>query len=147
MDSIFTGLVTLKSLVQFGAATGYTCTKGYFFGLVPWDYYLPYNVNDPTKSDLDATTCSIKHFHLLSNGSQPSDVPLVLIAVVDDLLRIAGVVAVAFVFVGAFRYVASQGNPEDTARAQSTIVNALIGVALASIAVGIVSFLGHSLGK
>jgi Type IV secretion system pilin len=134
-----------KTLWLFGANIGSTCNlaglhKGIFFGLLPWDYYLP-------SSDLDATTCSIRHFHFLGGGGQPADLPLILIAVVDDLLRIAGLVAIAFVIVGAIRYTTSQGNPDDTAKAQSTIINALIGVAVATVAVGIVSFLGSSLGK
>ena len=138
MDNI--ALLISKMPWLFGANIGYTCTKGYFFGLIPWDYYLP-------DTDLDASTCSIKHFHIFAGSGHSADLPLILIAVVDDLLRIAGLVAIGFVIVGAVRYTTSQGNPDDTAKAQSTIINALIGVALATVAVGIVSFLGKSLGQ
>jgi hypothetical protein len=69
----------------------------------------------------------------------------VLLAVVDSLLRVAGIVAVAFVLVGAFRYISSSGNPEETARAQSTIINALIGVAIAVVSIAFVVFLGNQL--
>jgi len=108
-----------------------------FFGLIPWYYYLP-------NTDLDQSTCSIRSFHFFGS---PPDLPLVLLAVVDDLLRIAGIVAVAFVIVGAIRYITSQGNPDDAAKAQSTIINALIGVALATVAIGIVNYLGGHLGQ
>jgi hypothetical protein len=70
-----------------------------------------------------------------------------LLAVVDDLLRIAGIVAVAFVLYGAFRYTASQGDPEQTGKAQSTIINALIGMAVATVAIAFISFLGDQIGS
>jgi len=136
MINNFLATVFALKIPLLAATIGSTCNSGYFFGLLPWYYYLP-------SSDLDAGTCSIRNFHLLGSGS---DIPLVLLAIVDDLLRIAGVVAIAFVIVGAIRYTTSQGNPDDTAKAQSTVINALIGLALASIAVGIVSFLGSQLG-
>ncbi|GAC1500695.1 MAG: hypothetical protein NVS1B10_04460 [Candidatus Saccharimonadales bacterium] len=112
-----------------------SCQKADFFGLVPWYHYLKLS-----------TTCEISHFKLLPGGGQQSDIPLVLLAIVDDLLRIAGIVAVAFVLIGAAKYVSSEGNPEKTASAQSTIINALIGAAVSIVAVGIVSFLGSQLG-
>jgi hypothetical protein len=136
-------MVNLLSIFAITDALEKKCTLGHdFLGLVPWYHYL----NDGNfKDSAGNLTCDIHKFALVPKNSN-SDVPLVLLAVVDDLLRIAGIVAVAFVIVGAFKYVASQGNPEDTAKAQSTIINALIGMAVAIIAVGIVSFLGKELG-
>ncbi len=120
----------------FGAAE---CNSNGFFGLVPWYHY----INDKAHF----SGCDLNTFTLLPRGGKSSDVPLVLLAVVDDLLRIAGIVAVAFVMIGAFKYVASQGNPEDTASAQSTIINALIGLVISIVAVAFVSFLGNQLGS
>lgn len=132
----------ISKATLFAAApnnVGDACKKADFLGLHPWWYYLP-------KSDFDLTNCNIKNFNFLTSGGGQPDLPLVLLAIVDDLLRIAGIVAVAFVIVGAFRYVASQGNPEDTAKAQSTIINALIGTAVAIVAAAFVNFLGQRLG-
>src|SRR4051812_14982096 len=95
--------------------------SGRFFGLKPWYAYLK----------IDPDTCNIKDFNILPGaGRGPTDVPLILAAVVDDLLRIAAIVALAFVLVGAIRYIYSQGDPESSAQAQSTLVNALIGLAV-----------------
>lgn len=122
-------------------ATG-TCDKsGGFFGLKPWWAYLP---NSSFLSG-DRSTCEITNFNFFGGG-QTSDIPLVLLAVVDDLLRIAGLVAVGFIIYGAFQYIASQGSPDQTARAQSTILNALIGLAVAITAIVFVSFLGGQFG-
>jgi len=114
---------------QFGAV----CDEKFgFFGLVPWYHY----INDSDHFN----GCDIEKFKLLGAGS---DIPLVLLAIVDDLLRIAALVAVAFVIIGAIRLMTSQGNPDDTAKAQETIVNALVGLAIAIVAVAFVSFIGR----
>lgn len=121
-----------------------------FFGLEPWYQYLGTELN-PDGS------CSFKCFNVFDQGSgvgEPkntcgqtkSDIPLILLAVIDDLLRIAGLAAVAFVIYGAYEYVGSQGNSEVTAKAQSMILNALVGLAIATVAVVVVNFIGNNLG-
>ncbi len=64
----------------------------------------------------------------------------------EDLLRIAGIVTAFFIIYGGVRYVTSQGEPENTKAARSTIINALIGAAIAMIAAVLVSFIGSKLG-
>jgi len=116
------------------SANGACKTEPNFFGLVPWYHYL----------NVDAK-CNVVNFSVLGNGSN-SDVPLILLAVVDDLLRVAGIVAVGFVIYGAIQYVVSQGEPDKTTKARMTILNSLIGLAIALVAVGAVSYIGHKLG-
>ncbi|MGZ6005340.1 MAG: pilin [Candidatus Saccharimonadales bacterium] len=120
------------------------CTQD-FFGLEPWYKFIGNEMG---------SNCEIKCFNLVKKtdgpnpcGQTASDVPFVLLAIVDDLLRIAGLFALGFVFVGAFKYVTSQGSPDATASAQNTIINALVGLVLAVAAVSIVSFIGHKLGS
>lgn len=110
------------------------CEEPNFFGLVPWYHYL--NV-DPK--------CEIVNFTVL-NSNKSSDLPLILIAVVDDLLRIAGIVAVAYVIYGATQYITSQGEPDKTARAQTIVTNALIGLGITIVAIAAVTFIGNKLG-
>lgn len=114
------------------------CAKHGFFGLVPWYQYLDYG------KDPDTGSCAIKNFVVVEAGKS-SSVPLILLAIVDDLLRIAGLVAVGFIIYGAIKYTTSQGVPDQTSQAQNTIVNALIGLVVAMIGVGLVSFIGKSL--
>lgn len=132
------------------------CTHA-FFGLEPWFAYVP-DTEFNGRKDPSSNKCDITCFNMTpsdatdrtNRGCDPSytksDVPLVLLAVIDDLLRITGMVALGYMFYGAFRYVISQGNPEATSKAQGTIVNALIGMTLAIVSVLIVSFIGHVLG-
>ena len=59
---------------------------------------------------------------------------------------IAGLVAVIFVIYGGIRYITSQGSPNATAQAQSTIIYALVGLAVAIIAIPTISYLGNRIG-
>jgi len=127
-------LASLIKGVAMISANGACKTEPNFFGLVPWYHYL----------NVDAK-CNVVNFSVLGNGSN-SDVPLILLAVVDDLLRVAGIVAVGFVIYGAIQYVVSQGEPDKTTKARMTILNSLIGLAIALVAVGAVSYIGHKLG-
>lgn len=119
------------------------CEHGHdFFGLVSWYHYLPDSDFGVTLNG-QVSKCAINNnFQFLGSSS---DLPLIALAVVDDLLRIAGLVAVGYVIYGGVRYISSQGNPEGVAAAQRTVLNALIGLAIAIVAIAFVSFLGNSL--
>jgi hypothetical protein len=136
MINLITNLFSSKAAMFASGIVGSSCKGGDFLGFKTWYYYLP-------SSDFDG--CKIKDFNFLPTNGR-SDIVLILLAVIDDLLIVAGVVAVAFVVIGAFRYVASQGDPEKTAQAQSTIINALVGTAIAITATVFVNFLGQRLG-
>jgi hypothetical protein len=129
-----------------------TCNKVGFLGLEPWYQYMNKEFTDAYAApSSQSDPCSVKCFNVFIQtvpndcGQTASDIPAVLLAVIDDLLRISTMVAIGFVFYGAFQYVASQGNSEVTAQAQTTVINALIGVAIALIAVTAVSFIGDKL--
>jgi len=120
---MITGLLTM-----FGAGA---CADITFFGLIPWYHYLTLDSN-----------CQVPNFTVL--GAK-SDLLLVILAIVDDLLRVAGIVAVGYVIYAGIKYITSQGSPDETAKAQSTLLNAIIGLAIALVAVASVSFLGNQL--
>lgn len=89
-----------------------------------------------------------KYLHL--SGCQPeiqnlNDIWLIAAAIIEILLRVAAIVAVVFIIYGGFNYTTSQGDPESTGRAKSTLVNALIGLAVAVMAAAIVSFIAKSI--
>jgi len=104
------------------------CKAG-FLGFPHWYDYLKLDSN-----------CQIVNF------SFPGDLLLVALAIIDILLRVAGLVAVFYVIFGGIQYATSQGNPDAAAKAQSTLINALVGLAIAMIAIGFVSFIGNKLG-
>lgn len=98
-----------------------------FFGLPTWYKYL--------KPSLDpSNNCYFRVDNL-------NELVLIGAAIFDMLLRLAAIVAVSFVIVGGFKYVSSQGEPERTKQALSTIINALIGLVISIVAASLVSFL------
>jgi hypothetical protein len=75
----------------------------------------------------------------------PNDLPAVALAIVEILLRIGTIAAVAFVIYGGFLYMTSQGEPDKAAAARRTIINAVAGLVITLLATGIVAFIGGQL--
>ncbi len=105
------------------------CTaKGDFLGLFPtWYKYLDSVTNA-------AGVCSPKIGGI-------NDLWLILAAVIEMLLRVAAIAALAFVVWGGIQFITSQGEPERTHKAQGTIINALIGLVISVGAATIVTFI------
>ena len=120
----------LSLFTNYAAAVAKPCTNGGgFLGFPSWYEYLPGHVVN------GQCTPSIASL---------SNIWLIVAAVIEILLRVAAIVAVVFVLYGAFSYVTSQGQPDGTAKARDTIVNAMIGLAIAVMAAAIVGYLaGH----
>lgn len=97
-----------------------------FFGFPTWYKYL------------DLQSCQ-PQIHSIT------DIWLIVAAIIEICLRVAAIVAVVFIIYGGFNYTTSQGDPEGTAKAKSTLVNALVGLALAVTAAAIVSFIAKSI--
>ena len=122
----------LPNLTFLGDAN--SCSKP-FLGLETWFHFLPASsFNDD---------CTIKSFNALGANS---DFLLIALAILDDLIRVAALVAVGYVIYGGFAYMTSQGSPDATKKAQQTIINALIGLVVAILAASIVTFIGGRLG-
>lgn len=136
---MFTFLLS-PMFTRFAVATSTTCGKPTFLGLEPWYEYLTI-ANDPTTG-----SCSI------SMSTDPtallgatSPFLLIALAIIDDLLRVAALVAVGYVIYGGIQYETSGGSPDGTQRARQTIINALVGLVIAILASVIVAFIGTQL--
>ena len=113
----------MQTIQYFGAV----CPGGDFLGFPKWYKYLN-GVNDPTS-------------HLCSPQlSSINDIYLIVAAIIEMLLRIGTLLAVGFVIYGGIQYITSQGEPDKTSKARSTIINALIGLAISLTAAAAVSF-------
>jgi hypothetical protein len=110
------------------------CYANNFFGFPHWYEYLDVNIDATTK------VCQVSKFTF------PGDITLVVLALLDMGLRLAGLVALGFIVYGAINYVTSQGEPDKTKKAQETVLNALIGLTIALLAAGIVRFIGARIG-
>lgn len=79
------------------------------------------------------------------NADWSKAAPRIGLAIIDILLRLATLAALGFVIYGGFRYITSQGEPDATASARQTILNAVIGLIIALLSSGIVAFVARTL--
>lgn len=136
MNSL-TNLLSVALPRHFGQVTGCNLDTGGFFGLPTWYKYLsgvPVETYDVTTN----TTTTLCSPHLNGVG----DIWLVVLAVIDIILRIIGVLAIGWVIWGGIQYTTSQGEPDRTKRAKDTIINAVAGLVIAMLAVAVVGFIG-----
>jgi len=98
-----------------------------FLGIIPtWYQYITFSDN-----------CSVK----LDISDNPQNLWLIGFGIIDILLRLAGLIAVGFIMYGGFRFVTSQGEAEGIKAARSTILNAIIGLAITIFASTLVTFI------
>ena len=113
----------IESIIRFA---GPSCPSNGFLNFPTWYKYLPsVDGSDP---------CAAKISGL-------SDVWLIVAAVIEILLRIAAIAAIVFVVWGGVQFITSQGQPEKTAQARKTIINALGGLVLAVSAAALITFI------
>lgn len=132
-----TQLLLLEKASQLFAKAGDACnfSGGGFFGLPRWYEYLPGVQAWVDPSNPSAGTSCVPQLSNFNN------IWLIGAAIIGILLRIAAIAAVGFVIYGAITYITSQGDPDSTGRAKNTIVNALVGLAIAVMAAAIVAFI------
>ncbi len=132
------------------AATAENCKpeSNSFLKFPTWYKYLDHSFVDGTPGNpatnppipATAAECKVK-FDITA------DIGKILLAVVEILLRVGGMVAVGFVIYGGVLYVLSEGKPDNAGKALSTIINAMIGLAIAVSATVIVNLIGNTLIK
>lgn len=122
---VTTGVVS----AQTGANQAH-CSGTGFLGFPTWYKYL-----NPT---MGANGCEVDFI-------VPDSIGPVLLAIFEMILRLAGMIAVGFVIFGGFQYMLSQGEPDRTKGARSTILNALIGLAIAISATAVVNVIANSI--
>ena len=74
-----------------------------------------------------------------------TSLPDLVIRVIQILLGLAGTIAVVMVVVGGFLYLTSAGNEEQNEKGKKTLLNALIGLAVAILSFAIVTVISGSL--
>lgn len=128
----------IEQITRFVAASACSPGKGGgLFGFPTWYKYLP-GVNTTVTADgsdktVIGTVCT-PQIHAIG------DVWLIGAAVLEILLRVAAIAALIYVIWGAVEFVSSQGEPDKTAKARKTVINALVGLVIAITATALVSF-------
>jgi Type IV secretion system pilin len=79
------------------------------------------------------------------NGSQSlSDL---IVNVIRLMLLFAGAIAVVFVIIGGYQYIASGGNEETAEKGKKTLINAIIGVVVIVLAYAIINVIVNLVGS
>lgn len=138
--------ISISSMVIFVPTTvqaADTCPgSGDFFSLPRWYKYLP-----------DDGDCGVLVERYGDNADRNNPINIgstagaVLLAIIEIMLWVAGVVAVGFVIYGGIRYSMSQGMPDRLQAAQKTILNGIIGLVIAVFAVAIVNLVSNILSR
>ena len=111
------------SVVAMPQAVNAQCGQGRtFLGIPSWDRGLR-----------SCESISLSDFEEDQEDVNPALV--VALNIIEALMRIAGMVAMAFLIIAGFKYVLSEGNPQKVAEAQATVLNALIGLVIAVLGV------------
>lgn len=121
--AISTSVVTVTPSVTMAAPNGLTgCVGGSVLTFPCWYKGLTLNAqNVPQVTKL-------------------TDIWKIVLNVVEMFIQLIGYFAVGYVLWGGFKYIKSQGNPQNIASAKSTIMNAAIGLGIALSSVAIVNF-------
>lgn len=131
----------IKLFYNFAAS----CRGGNFLGFPPWYKYLPGADNTiydyGSKPPLVIGHACTPQIHAIG------DVWLIGMAILEMLLRVAALAAIVLVVWGGIQFISSQGEPDKTAKARSTVINALIGLVISVSAAAIVSFVAGRFTK
>lgn len=68
------------------------------------------------------------------------NLPQTILNVINFVLVLVGVLALAFLVYGGFRYIVSRGEDDEVQAAKSIITNAVIGIVVIGIAAAVVNF-------
>lgn len=85
------------------------------------------------KGVIDTATCEVKITSVL-------DLIVIPLNFIEILIQAVAYVSVGFIVWGGFKYIKSQGDPGKIGEAKSAIINAVTGLAIALLSVGIVEF-------
>lgn len=146
--SVLMLLVGTFSLPKQAAATiAPGCDKSVsFLGLPTWYAYLDIGPEKDSSGSTIIDKCAVIGPHGEDGKLDLAQAaPLIGLAVLEIMLRIAGLVGVVFVIYGGFKYITSQGEPEKTKTSRQTITNSLIGIVISIIAAAAVSFIANTL--
>ncbi len=105
-----------------------------FLGIPTWYKYLDSETDSSGK-------CNVVLNGTDTEGKANSALPIG-IAVLEAMLRLAGLVAVVMIFWGGFKYITALGNPDNAKGARTTIINAIIGLIIVIVSTVVVSFIG-----
>ena len=123
--------LVILSLAKLVFAAPDPCKSGSFFFFPHWWEYLATEKDKYGGCQIDFTF--------------PQDTVQVMLALLDIMLRLAGVIAIIGIIIGSVLYMLALGNPEKLTGARRAITYALVGLAISATATAAVTYVGHAL--
>lgn len=119
----------IPTLSQFAAGT---CTpKGSLLGFPTWYKYLSgVDAEGPVNG---LSTCVVRI-------TSVNDTWLIVAAIIEILLRLGALVAVAYVIMGGIQFVTAEGQSDKASKAIKTIISACVGLAITIVSTAAVTF-------
>ena len=127
---VFPALASLLALMSAPHAYAADCNQ-HFLTMPPWYRGLT-----------EGTDCQIKLPNVSAddNGQAIRAFAIVLaLNIVEIMLNIVAYVTIAFIIVGGFKYITSAGSPDGNEKGRKTITNAVIGLLISMVSIGIIN--------
>ena len=137
----FLSITPILSQTVFAQVPNQCDKSASFLSLPTWYKYLEVSPDATGKCEVTGPKNAEGQFDWKAGLSR------IALAVVDILLRIAALVSVGFIIYGGFRYILSQGDPNNTVKARNTILNAVIGLIITMFSTAMVNLIGSTLWK
>ena len=139
-------VLTVSNMVGFSSKTfAADCQvkQTTLLGIPTWYKYLggsEVQQRNPADGSPAGTVCQPLIWTRADEKLPRRDILLIAAAIIDILLRVAGLAAFFYLLYGGFMYLTSSGNSEGVKKAGSTLLNAAIGLAIAISATTIVNY-------
>lgn len=79
-------------------------------------------------------------------GTARGDLASVILNIINYVLAIVGVIALAYLIYGGFRYITSGGSEDAIEDAKRIIINAVIGIIVIGVSAALVNFVVRAVG-
>ena len=96
--------------------------------------------NCPEGSLRQTYSKSISECNIAENHAGSNDLMKTINTIIDVVLGILGILAVAYIIYGGFMFTTAAGDPAKTKKARETIMQGVIGLVVALLAFAIVNF-------
>lgn len=106
-----------------------------FFGFPHWWKYIHSGKGDALGACMP----------VLDFSKGPNEILAIVLAIIDMLLRLAGLIAVISIIIAGIGYITAAGSSDKITASRKRIVNSIIGLAVALVASAAVAFIGNRL--
>lgn len=114
-----------------------------FLTLPPW--YRGLTSGNDCQISVDAMNATPQQGEKQQSANLRVFIQVLALNIVEILMQVVAYVCVAFIIIGGFKYITSAGSPDGNSSGRQTIQNALIGLVISMVSVGIINFVAGGL--